>query len=283
MGISENTVATALPDSLKPIDRILELDRKQPEGTKTIDQYLKTTVSPDRIAKGRSKMNYFRRTLKAVEDAYGVDKQVIVALWGIETNYGTNTGGFDVVNALATLAYDGRRSDYFRDELFKALRILDAEHISHAKMKGSWAGAMGQCQFMPTSFLKFAVDFNKDGRRDIWSTEADVFGSAANYLSQSGWKKGAPWGRKVVVPHSVDRDLLGINNAYTLQFWHDAGIRTPEGKPVPFEGEYMASVVQPGGAGTTAFLVYDNFRVIMKWNKSSYFASAVNTLADRIK
>ncbi|MDF3023663.1 MAG: mltB [Alphaproteobacteria bacterium] len=283
LGVSQETIARALPDTLAPIDRILELDRKQPEGTVTFDEYLKKAVNPDRIQKGRAKMAFYRKTLQRVEEAYGVDKQFIVALWGIETSYGTNTGGFDVVNALATLAYDGRRSDYFRGELFKALRILDEEHISHSKMKGSWAGAMGQSQFMPSSFLKFAVDFNKDGKRDIWTTEADVFASAANYLAESGWKKGAVWGRKVIIPHSLDRSLLGVNTTHTIQQWHDKGIRLADGKPVPFEGEYMASVVQPSGAGTTAFLVYENYRTLLKWNKSSYFASAVSTLAERLK
>ena len=283
LGVSKETIARALPDTLAPIDRILELDRKQPEGTVTFDEYLKKAVNPDRIQKGRAKMAFYRKTLQRVEEAYGVDKQFIVALWGIETSYGTNTGGFDVVNALATLAYDGRRSDYFRGELFKALRILDEEHISHSKMKGSWAGAMGQSQFMPSSFLKFAVDFNKDGKRDIWTTEADVFASAANYLAESGWKKGAVWGRKVIIPHSLDRSLLGVNTTQTIQQWHDKGIRLADGKPVPFEGEYMASVVQPSGAGTTAFLVYENYRTLLKWNKSSYFASAVSTLAERLK
>lgn len=283
LGVSRETISRALPDTLAPIPRILELDRKQPEGTVSFDDYLKKAVNPDRVQKGRSKMAYFRKTLQRVEETYGVDKQFIVALWGIETSYGTNTGGFDVVNALATLAYDGRRSDYFRGELFKALRILDEEHISHSKMKGSWAGAMGQSQFMPSSFLKFAVDFNKDGKRDIWTTEADVFASAANYLAESGWKKGAVWGRQVTIPHSLDRALLGVNTTHTIQEWHDKGIRLANGKPVPFEGEYMASVVQPSGPGTTAFLVYDNYRVLLKWNKSSYFASAVSTLAERVK
>lgn len=282
-GVSQETIARALPDTLVPIPRILELDRKQPEGTTSFDSYLGKAVNPDRVQKGRAKMAHFRKTLQRVEEAYGVDKQFIVALWGIETSYGTNTGGFDVVNALATLAYDGRRSDYFRDELFKALRILDEKHISHSKMKGSWAGAMGQSQFMPSSFLKFAVDFNKDGKRDIWETEADVFASAANYLAESGWKKGAVWGRKVKIPHSLDRALLGVNNTQTLQQWQDKGIRLEDGKPVPFQGEYMASIVQPSGPGTTAFLVYENYRTLLKWNKSSYFASAVSTLADRLK
>lgn len=283
-GISQTVIHKALPDTLMPVERIIELDRKQPEGTITFDDYLKKTVTADRVQKGRALMAAHKKVLKQVEDAYNVDRSVIVALWGIETSYGRNTGGYDVVTALATLAYDGRRSDYFRDELFKALRILDEGHIRHARMKGSWAGAMGQSQFMPSSFMKFAVDFDKDGKRDIWDSNADVFASAAHYLSESGWKKGARWGRPVHVPVSMDPQLLGVNNSYSLQFWHDKGVRLTDGKSsVPFEGEYMASIIQPNGPGTTAYVVYDNFKTILKWNKSSYFATAVNTLAERIK
>jgi membrane-bound lytic murein transglycosylase B len=283
-GISAKTVHAALPDTLKPIDRVLELDRAQPEGTTKFEDYLKRTVTSERVQTGRSKAAAYRGVLNKVSEAYGVEKQVVVALWGIETSYGRNTGGFDVVEALATLAYDGRRGSYFRDELFKALKILDEGHVTHARMKGSWAGAMGQSQFMPTSFFKFAEDFNKDGRRDIWGTEADVFASAANYLSSSGWKKGVPWGRKVWLPTHIDPGLLGVNNVYTLQFWHDKGVRLPDGKSsIPFEGEYQASIVQPGGPGTAAYVVYDNYRVIMKWNKSSYFATAVGLLSDSIR
>lgn len=283
-GISQAVIKRALPDTLKPIERILELDRKQPEGTVTFDEYLARTVTNDRVEKGRTQMLQNRRVLKEVEQAFGVDANFIVALWGIETSYGRVTGGYDVVNALATLAYDGRRSDYFRGELFKALQILEEEHISHTDMKGSWAGAMGQSQFMPSSFLRYAVDFNKDGKRDIWKSQPDVFASAANYLAENGWKRGAAWGRKVHVPETLDRQLLGVNSAYSLQFWHDKGVRLTDGKSaVPFEGEYMVSIVQPSGPGTTAYVIYDNFRVLLKWNKSSYFATAVSTLADRIK
>ncbi len=283
-GISHSVVNRALPDTTKPIDRVLELDRAQPEGKTKFEDYLKRTVTAERIQTGRAKSAGYRGLLNRVSETYGVEKQVIVALWGIETSYGRNTGGFDVVQALATLAYDGRRGSYFREELLKALKILQEGHITHARMKGSWAGAMGQSQFMPTSFFRFAEDFNKDGRRDIWGTEADVFASAANYLSSSGWKKGVPWGRKVELPAHFDPGLLGVNNSYSLQFWHDKGVRLPDGKTsVPFEGEYQASIVQPGGAGTPAFIVYDNYRVIMKWNKSSYFATAVGLLSDGIK
>ncbi len=282
-GISQATIHQALPDTLQPIARILELDRKQPESTKTLDQYLETALNQKRINNGREKMVAYKTLLKNVSETYGVPAEVIVALWGVETSYGQNTGGFDIVTALATLAYDGRRSAFFRDELFKALQILDEEHISHGKMKGSWAGAMGQCQFMPSSFLRFAVDFNKDGKRDIWNTQSDVFASTANYLAQSGWKKNEPWGHRVKVPANIDRSLLGINTTQTIQFWHDIGIRMPDGKPLPFEGAYRISVIQPGGPGTSAFAAYDNYKVILKWNKSNYFASSVGLLSDKLK
>ncbi len=282
-GISDKTIQQALPDTLKPIDRIIELDRKQPESTTTFDDYLARIVDRNRVEKGVTRILTYPTLLNRVSAAYGVEREVIVALWGVETNYGDYTGGFDIVNALATLAYDGRRSDYFRGELLSALKILDEGHIAQERMKGSWAGAMGQVQFMPSSFFKFAEDFNKDGRRDIWGTQADVFASAANYLAKSGWKKGRPWGRRVVLPDNIDRSLLGVNNVYSLKFWHDKGVRLPDGDSVPFEGEYQASVVQPSGPGTSAYIVYENYQVILKWNRSSYFATSVGLLADRLR
>lgn len=283
-GISAQTIAKALPDTLQPIPRIIELDKKQPEKTKTFEQYLALIVNMARIEKGRAQFNNHRSLLTKVGATYGVDPQLIVALWGIETNYGQNTGGYDVITALATLAFDGRREAFFREELLKALKILDEGHIALRDMKGSWAGAMGQSQFMPSSFLRFAEDYNNDGKRDIWKTEADVFASAANYLSKSGWKATVPWGRKVHLPAGFDRSLLGLEMERKLQFWHDKGVRLADGKSsIPFEGEYQASIIQPDGAGTAAFIVYDNYRVIMKWNKSTYFATAVGTLSDKIK
>lgn len=282
-GISDKTIQQALPDTLKPIERIIELDRKQPESTTTFDDYLARIVDRNRVEKGVTRILTYPTLLNRVSAAYGVEREVIVALWGVETNYGDYTGGFDIVNALATLAYDGRRSDYFRGELLSALKILDEGHITQERMKGSWAGAMGQVQFMPSSFFKFAEDFNKDGRRDIWGTQADVFASAANYLAKSGWKKGRPWGRRVVLPDNIDRNLLGVNNTYSLKFWQDKGVRLPDGDSVPFEGEYQASVVQPSGPGTSAYIVYENYQVILKWNRSSYFATSVGLLADRLR
>ena len=282
-GISRKIIDIALPDTMQPIPRVLELDRKQPEGTTTLDSYLQKVVTADRVKKGREKARAHGSILRKVEEAYRVDRSVIVALWGIETSYGRNTGGYDVVNALATLAYDGRRGAFFRSELFNALKILDEGHTHPRSMKGSWAGAMGQSQFMPSSFLRFAVDFNNDGRRDIWETEADVFASAANYLASSGWRKGAPCAREVKLPKSFSAGPLGVDSERTLQYWHDKGVRLANGKPVPYEGENHASIVQPNGAGTTAYLVYENYKTIMKWNKSTYFATAVCTLSDKVR
>lgn len=282
-GISEGIITQGLPSSMQPLPRVLELDRKQPESTRTFDQYLTMAVNDKRVRDGQSRMTQHHSLLQRVSDTYGVPPEVIVALWGVETSYGSNTGGFSVVQALATLAYDGRRSAFFREELLKALEIADADHIRLADMRGSWAGAMGQCQFMPSSFLRFAQDFNNDGKRDIWNTEADVFASTANYLSKSGWKKNQPWGMRVKLPEGIDRSLLGIDTAKSIQFWHDLGVRQANGKSLPFEGAYFVSVIQPGGAGTSAFVVYDNYKVIMKWNKSNYFATSVGLLSDRLK
>jgi membrane-bound lytic murein transglycosylase B len=282
-GISKKTVRAALPNSLKPVEKIIRLDRTQPEGTKTFHQYFQDTITSRRIDDGRARYLGNKSLLSKVGADYGVDPQYVVALWGIETNFGRNTGGYDLVTALATLAWDGRRSDYFRQELMKALKILDNGDVPLKDMKGSWAGAMGQTQFMPSSFFKFAQDYNKDGKRDIWKDKADVFASAANYLSQSGWKKGEPWGRRVKLPDGFNRALIGLDTMRSLSFWHEQGVRMPQGESVPFEGAYQASLIQPDGHGTAAFLVYNNFRVIMKWNKSTYFATSVGLLADRIK
>lgn len=282
-GISAATVSQALPDTLVPIPRIIELDRKQPEGTVTFDDYLGRTLNNQRIQQGQRQMMDHRQLLKAVSEKYGVQPEIIVALWGMETSYGKNTGGYGIINALATLAYDGRRSEYFRGELLKALKIIDEDHIPLAQFKGSWAGAMGQCQFMPSSFFNFAEDYNGDGKRDIWGTEADVFASAANYLSKSGWKKNQTWGHEVQLPKDFSTGLIGLETRQSLQFWHDKGVRLPNGKSIPFEGSYQASLIQPDKSGGRALLVYDNYRVILLWNKSKYFATSIGLLSDHLK
>jgi len=209
-GVSEAILERSL-SGVEPIPRIIELDRNQPESTITFTQYIDRIVSPARIKAGSTQYDKHRDILEKIGQEFGVQPRFIVALWGIETNFGQFTGGFPVVNALATLAYDGRRSAYFRGELMKALQILEEGHITPEDMKGSWAGAMGQSQFMPSSFLAYAHDYDGDGAKDIWNTQADVFASAANYLKGVGWNDDLTWGREVRVPAGFDPDQASLD------------------------------------------------------------------------
>lgn len=279
-GISPSILDATLTD-IQPIERIIELDRKQPEFTLSFDDYRARVASKARITKGRQMMAENRALLDAIGKQYGVQPRFIVALWGIETDFGRLTGGFSVVPALATLAYDGRRSAYFREELMNALQILEEGHIAPADMKGSWAGAMGQCQFMPSSFLKFAQDWDGDGKRDIWTTRADVFASAANYLSSEGWDDSRTWGRAVKVPAGLDSALYGLDTKKPLAEWSKLGIRSANGGALPVV-DVEASLIQGEKDKGPPFLVYDNFRTIMKWNRSTYFALTVGHLADQL-
>ena len=294
-GISQVTLDSALT-GLTPIERVIKLDRKQPEFTQTFKQYIDKRASAWRVRTGRRKLQDHRALLDKVGRRYQVQPRFIVALWGIETSFGSFTGGFSVVRALATLAYDGRRSAYFRRELFNALKIIDDGHISAQEMKGSWAGAMGQNQFMPSSFLSYAVDFNGDGRRDIWGTVEDVFASAANYLKRAGWREDQTWGREVKLPSELERKfsefmpkerpkgcraLRKLSVAKTLPEWHALGVRKADGGPLPSR-PLSASLVLPDGPGGPALLVYRNFKATLRWNCSVLFAAAVGILADRL-
>lgn len=280
-GIKAETLEQAFA-GVKPVPGIIALDRKQPEGSMRFGQYRARVINDARVAQGRRLYRQHRALLEAVSEKYGVPAPYIAALWGIETSYGNNTGGFGTIAALATLAHDGRRSGYFRGELINALKILDQGHISHEKMKGSWAGAMGQNQFMPSSFFSFAVDGDQDGRRDIWTSLPDVFSSTANYLAKSGWKTDERWGREVVLPQNFSAKDLGLAVLRPLRDWKALGVKLPGGADIPVVSGMQASVVAPDGIGGPAFLVYDNYRVIMKWNKSTYFATCVGLLADQI-
>jgi len=279
-GISPATLDAAL-SQIKLIPRVIELDRKQPEFTLTFAQYMKRVVPASRVAKGREKFAENREILKAVGRKYGVQPRFIVAFWGIETDFGRVTGGFHVIPALATLAFDGRRSAYFRKELFHALKIIDEGHISADKMVGSWAGAMGQAQFMPSSFTGYAVDYDGDGRKDIWTTRDDVFASAANYLSHYGWRGDERWGREVRLPDGFDIALKGLKVKKPVSDWSALGVTLPGGAALPGK-DLQASLILPAGKGGPAYLVYNNYRVILKWNRSHYFAIAVGRLADLI-
>jgi len=279
-GISQRTINVAL-NNIQSKNRVIELDRKQPEGKRTFQQYKKLIVDPVRIRNGKKNLHANYQLLQRVENQYGVPKQYIVALWGIETNYGANTGGFDIIPALATLAWEGRRGAFFKKELINALKIIDEGHISAANMKGSWAGAMGQCQFMPSSFNAYAVDGNGDGKRDIWNTKADIFASIANYLKTVGWKTNERWGRRVTLPASFPATLEGRKIKKPLSYWSSLGVKTYRGGALPQEN-MMASIVAPDGIKGETYIIYDNFRTIMDWNRSTYFATSVGLIADAL-
>lgn len=279
-GLKPATIEAALT-GLTPIPRVIELDRKQPEFTMTFQDYMDRAVSPARVERGRELMREHRALLAEVEAKYRVPPRFVVALWGIETDFGRLKGSFPVVQALATLAYDGRRSAYFRRELFDALSIIDQGHITPDTMIGSWAGAMGQNQFMPSSFLRYAVDYDGDGRRNIWTSHADVFASTANYLKTVGWREDQTWGRPVALPTGFDLGQAKLEIQKPLEEWQALGVRRMDGADLPGR-TLSASIVLPAGAGGPAFMIYENFRVILRWNRAQFFATAVGQLADRL-
>lgn len=271
--------------SLEFKPRVIELDGKQPENKIMFAQYRTNIVSAKRIADGRARLAENRAALRHAAQTYGVPAQYIVALWGIETNYGRNTGGFNILSSLATLAYEGRRAAFFEKELLTALTILANGHTGTNQLIGSWAGAMGQCQFMPTSYMKYAVDGDGDGNIDIWNSLPDVFASIANYLKTEGWNKDLRWGREVDTPRNIPADAYGRDKMQPLSAWKRAGVKDTSGRAIqmPADGsDPMAALVAPDGPGTPTFLVYKNYNVIMHWNRSTYFATSVGLLADAI-
>ncbi|MBB3191294.1 lytic murein transglycosylase [Halomonas cerina] len=278
-GIAEATLDKAL-DGIRYRSRVIELDRSQPEFVRPIWQYLDSAVSPARVATGRVRLAEHRDTARPIATRYGVPAEVLVAIWGIESNYGGNFGDFPTLEALATLAFEGRRRDFARGELLAALRIIEAGDISPGRMVGSWAGAMGHTQFLPSSYLAYAVDADEDGRRDIWGSIPDVLASTAHYLDEAGWREGQPWGLEVRLPEDFDYALAELAERRPAHEWAAQGVRTLGGEPLPeFEA---ASVIVPAGARGPAFLVGPNFRAILRYNNATSYALAVGTLADRI-
>lgn len=279
-------VSAALLDKAMPTitfqKRSVKADKNQPEKKLTLDSYLPRAVPDWKISQGRALYKKHKALLDEIAKAYQVQPRFIVALWGIETNYGKFTGNYSVLSALATLAYDGRREALFRSELLAALKILDQGHIPLAKFKGSWAGAMGQTQFMPSSFLAYAQDYDKDGHKDIWTNQADIFASIANYLKQSGWDNERTWGRQVKITRPIAEDATGLTLKAPLSQWHKKGVTRYNGHVLP-KVAIEASLVMPDGPKGRLYLAYDNYHVLMKWNRSTYFVSAVGFLSDRIK
>ena len=279
-GIAGSTVDLAFAN-FKPLNRVLELDRRQPEFTLTFEQYLNRVVPKEIVVKCRQKRTENKKILTDIGKMYGVQPRFIVALWGIESDFGRIGGGFSVVHSLATLALDGRRGKFFRGELLRALRILDQGHITLERMRGSWAGAMGHFQFMPSSFENFAVDYDGDGKRDIWRDKKDAFASAANYLSKSGWRGDQTWGREVEPPLDLDQNFYGLKIRKTLTEWHKLGVRRVDGSALPTRN-LSGSLVRVDDTNAPVFLTYGNYLTILKWNRSTYFAVAVGTLAERM-
>ncbi len=280
VGIPDSVLDDALTDIFVD-ESVIRLDRKQPESTISFTTYLERTVTESRVAQGKEMMDEYGDLLKEIGAYYQVQPQFIVALWGVETSYGANQGGYPIVSALATLAYEGRRAEFFRKELLTALRILAEENMDSASFVGSWAGAMGNCQFMPSSYTRFAVDWDKDGKRDIWNSLPDTFASIANYLHSSGWNGGVNWGGQIHAPEHFIRSKADLNTPRHLREWAARGVTLPDGSPLP-DAPHAAYAVYPGERGEGAYLVSDNYKVLLQWNRSRYFATSVGILADRI-
>ena len=260
---------------------VIRRDRNQSEFTKTIWDYLDSAASDARVNNGKAALRKHGALLDRIEAQYGVDKAVIVAIWGLESAYGTFRGTNPVIGSLATLAYDARRSDFFEEQLIEALKILQSGDVRLANFKGSWAGAMGHTQFIPTSYQSLAVDFDGDGKRDIWSDDpADALASTANYLAKNGWVKGAPWGVEVRIPQGFDYTLANRDILRMPSEWAQIGIVDLDGKAVPDHGS--ASVLLPAGAKGAAFLIFKNFDVIETYNTADAYVIGVGHLSDRI-
>ncbi|NBQ34270.1 MAG: lytic murein transglycosylase [Gammaproteobacteria bacterium] len=257
----------------------MRFDRTQAEFTQTFWNYLDKRVSRNRIDEGRKQLSLNRKSLNKISKKYGVPAHVIVAFWGLESNYGSNTGSFRLADALSTLSSDQRRSEFFQGELLNFMRLVDKGYLNH-DTKGSWAGAMGGVQFMPSNVLNYAVDSNGDGKIDLWNTQEDIFESAANFLKILGWKRGFKWGREVQLSSGFDFSITGLKTKKTLTEWSTLGVKSADGSALP-QANITASVILPGGHRGPAFLIYDNFNVIMKWNRSILYAIAVGHLSDQ--
>ncbi|NRA59667.1 MAG: lytic murein transglycosylase [Psychrobium sp.] len=295
-GFSEQLIKDALLN-LKPYPKAIKSDRAQPEFKRTFVQYSTKRLSAWRIKTGLKMQKEHQELLEKVAEKYGVQPRFILAFWGLETNYGTFTGNNDIIRSLATLAFDKRRGKYFRKELFNALTILKEGHIELDKMKGSWSGAMGQGQFMPSSFLQFAQDFDGDGKKDIWHNQADVFASIAYYLSHFGWNDQQTWGRQVHLPENAKtwindvqaakpekgcRALRGHSDKLTLAKWNELGVRRLNNKDLP-SVNLTATLTTPDGLHGPAFLTYGNFRTILRYNCANSYAVTVGLLSDKFK
>lgn len=281
--VGQKISATAVDQAFKGVSyipRVIELDRRQPEFTLSFWQYFSKAISDKRVERGRELLKTHAAILSKVHAKYGVPPRFLVAFWGLESNFGDYTGSFSLVGSLATLSYDKRRSRFFSEQLLAALEIISAGDIK-PDVKSSWAGAMGNTQFIPTTYRAYAVDFDGDGRRDLWGSLPDVFASSARFLAASGWDKKHTWGREVTLPKDFDFGLTGLHKKLKIKEWSRLGIKKADGGVLPTV-DIEGSLILPAGARGPAFLVYQNFRTTMVWNRSILYALAVGHLSDRI-
>ncbi|HNV89288.1 MAG TPA: lytic murein transglycosylase [Methylotenera sp.] len=276
--ISPKTIKSTFKNA-KYLPQVIVLDRAQPEFISPFLSYIDRRVTPDKIAQGRAMLQQHETLLSRIETQYGVPKQILVAFWGLETHYGENQGGFGLPSALMTLAYEGRRAEFFRGQLLDAMRIVDAGHNNVAGMRGSWAGAMGHMQFMPSTMLKHGVDADGDGRINIWTSLPDAFASAANYLEKTGWRKGGLAMSEVKLPEHFDYSLAHLLNRKSTADWSKLGVVDIDGNPLPVLDN--AAILLPQGWQGPAFMVFSNFDVIMDWNRSVNYALSVAHLANQ--
>jgi len=279
-GINGVTVDTVL-DAVQYNARVIELDQRQPEFTRTFANYYQLRVTASRVALGRALLASHIDLLQRVRKQTGVPPHYLVAFWGLETNFGNTFGNIPVPDSLTTLACDPRRSEFFTTELMAALKIIEAGDIAVEQMQGSWAGAMGHVQFMPSAYLRYAVDGDGDGQRDLWGSIADAMFSAGNFLQHLGWQAGIRWGREVILPQGFDYALANTGKALPLSDWRAMGIRDVFAQPLA-ESDIAARLLVPSGHQGPAFVTYQNFDVIMGWNQSEFYALSVGRLADRI-
>lgn len=280
-GITEEVLDDALGDLDEPSEMVIERDKSQPETKQTFQQYRNAVLTQRKINAAREAYKKNKKLLNRMEYLYDVPPSVLVALWCLESNFGESQGSHIIVDSLATLAYDGRRSQFFRGELLAALQILQQERMKSENLRGSWAGAMGQIQFMPSSYLRYAVDYNKDGKRDIWKNKGDALASMANYLHEKGWDDNAGWGVPVSLPENSSMDWMTMKERLPLSTWKKFGVRQKNGELLQGISEEARLVLLDGDVNN-AYLVYPNYDVLMDWNRSVFFATTVSMLADAI-
>ena len=279
-GLSETTINDTVA-KLNFVPRVIELDQQQPEFSTTFENYYSKRVTEWRVEQGRKLLKEHKSLLAKLTKEYGVPAQYLLAFWGLETNFGSYKGKMPVLDSLATLACDPRRSTYFTGELMQALKLKEKYQFTTDDMVGSWAGAMGHTQFMPSAYAKYALDGDGDGKADLWNSTADALTSAANFLQHLGWKREERWGREVKLPANFDFDYLGRSHELPLTDWAKMGVTLANGRPLSTP-DMKAALFAPAGHTGPAFLGYDNFDVIMRWNRSEFYAIAVGHLADMI-